>query len=105
MYDTIITFFADDNKLTREEFRILEQVGNKENGLQESSYLNHFRRADTNHDAQLTAEELQKHYKALGYNYPLSTFTNTIREKDQNGDGKLGYQGKCTKLNVFALLS
>ena len=96
-------FSADDNKLSRDEFNILVQVAT--NGVKETNYLNHFRRADTSHDALITAAELRKRYKSLGYDYPLSTFTSNIRKKDKNGDGKLDYQGKSIRFNAFAVLS
>jgi len=87
----------NDQKLSREEFSILEEI--VKNGVKETNYFNHFRAADYNRDGFVTAGELKKRFKELSNkDYTLGQMENYIQSKDSNGDGKFNYYGKRYKL-------
>ena len=79
-------------KLSRNEFDILLKVSQN---VKETNYLNHFRAVDSNHDAYVTVEELQRRMTQLkGKPVSLASARHFMQLNDPNNDGKLNYNGK-----------
>ncbi|XP_078374189.1 uncharacterized protein LOC144657702 [Oculina patagonica] len=79
----------NDQKLSKDEFGIVLKVAAD---LEETNYLGHFKKADSNHDGYVTAQELQYYFETdFNKDFSLQGLTRYISPTDKDGDGQLNY--------------